>query len=209
MKKIFFLMAAGLSFATISCRNLNNSQPSASQQDIQILESSLEAHKNEIIKLQGFYAQLSQNDNQLALKIQELDARLNAVALQSGNTDQFQKEINAIRSEMKAIDDARVRDGRNLAEAVSGQINTVTRQVNDLNGAVRQVASAPRSTPAATSSSNQPPPGKYYKHTVKNGETLGAIAQAYGVTVRDIQTANKISGTNIGVGQELLVPQKK
>lgn len=209
MKKIFFLMAAGLSFATISCRNLNNSQPSASQQDIQILESSLEAHKNEIIKLQGFYAQLSQNDNQLALKIQELDARLNAVALQSGNTDQFQKEINAIRSEMKAIDDARVRDGRNLAEAVSGQINTVTRQVNDLNGAVRQVASAPRSTPAATSSSSQPPPGKYYKHTVKNGETLGAIAQAYGVTVRDIQTANKISGTNIGVGQELLVPQKK
>jgi membrane-bound lytic murein transglycosylase D len=42
-------------------------------------------------------------------------------------------------------------------------------------------------------------------HTVKQGETLGAIATKYHCTVKDIQTWNKLQGSVIKVGQKLKV----
>jgi membrane-bound lytic murein transglycosylase D len=43
-------------------------------------------------------------------------------------------------------------------------------------------------------------------HVVVAGETLSAIARRYDSSVRALQTTNKINGTNIGIGRELLVP---
>ncbi len=42
-------------------------------------------------------------------------------------------------------------------------------------------------------------------HTVRRGDTLGAIAQRYGVTVRQVQQLNGLRGTRIRVGQRLRV----
>lgn len=49
-------------------------------------------------------------------------------------------------------------------------------------------------------------PGGTY--TVKKGDTLGAIAQKYGVTVKALQAANKMTGTNLKIGQKLTIPGK-
>ena len=47
-------------------------------------------------------------------------------------------------------------------------------------------------------------------HIVKKGETLTSIARAYGVTVAEIATANKIKNVNkINAGQRLAIPQKQ
>jgi LysM repeat protein len=44
------------------------------------------------------------------------------------------------------------------------------------------------------------------KHIVRAGETLGAIALQYDVTVEDIQAANSLDGFLIGIGDELTIP---
>ena len=42
-------------------------------------------------------------------------------------------------------------------------------------------------------------------HTVRSGDTLGAIAKNYGVRVSDIQRWNGLRGTTIRIGQKLKV----
>jgi len=46
-------------------------------------------------------------------------------------------------------------------------------------------------------------------HTVKAGETLYAIARQYGVTVDDIRRANDLTGDQLAVGQQLIIPVKE
>lgn len=43
-------------------------------------------------------------------------------------------------------------------------------------------------------------------YTVKAGDTLGAIAKSYNVTVAEIMTANQLSSDVIRIGQELMIP---
>lgn len=45
-------------------------------------------------------------------------------------------------------------------------------------------------------------------HTVKKGDTLYSLSRRYGSTVSAIQKANNISGTNIRLGQKLVIPRK-
>ena len=44
-------------------------------------------------------------------------------------------------------------------------------------------------------------------HTVRKGETLGQIAEKYGVGLSKLRRANGISGSNIRVGQKLKIPR--
>jgi LysM repeat protein len=65
-------------------------------------------------------------------------------------------------------------------------------------------AASPAAMPAAGPAKA---PGESVKHTVKSGETLGAIARKYGVRVGDIATANAITDPQkIHAGQELIIP---
>lgn len=59
----------------------------------------------------------------------------------------------------------------------------------------------PTPTPIPT-----PSAGGVIRHTVRQGETLLAIAGQYNVTVEDIQSANNITGVLIRVGDELIIP---
>lgn len=45
-------------------------------------------------------------------------------------------------------------------------------------------------------------------HTVQKGETLYSISKKYSTTVQSIADANKIDGTDIKVGQKLVIPEK-
>jgi N-acetylmuramoyl-L-alanine amidase len=52
-------------------------------------------------------------------------------------------------------------------------------------------------------------PGKKQpiKHQVKRGDTLSAIAARYGVSMSEIERANKIKSGNVQIGQTLTIPQ--
>ena len=43
-------------------------------------------------------------------------------------------------------------------------------------------------------------------HTIARGDTLGAIAGQYGVSLKDLRRANAIKGSNIKIGQTLEIP---
>ena len=52
-----------------------------------------------------------------------------------------------------------------------------------------------------------PVPGKYYVHVVQEGETLAAIAAAYGVSLRRTQETNHLAGGGqLKPGQRIVVP---
>ncbi len=63
--------------------------------------------------------------------------------------------------------------------------------------------SVSHNTKLSTSSKN----GKV--HSVNKGETLGHIAQAFGVSVSDLRRWNGISGSRLSIGQKLIVSSKK
>jgi LysM repeat protein len=67
---------------------------------------------------------------------------------------------------------------------------------------------APLDTPGvAVTPLPTPAPPAPILHTVQSGETLGAIAERYGVTVEDILLANNLTDPNVlAVGQQLLIP---
>jgi len=45
-------------------------------------------------------------------------------------------------------------------------------------------------------------------HNVKKGDTLYALSRKYGASVSAIQKINKLKGTNIAIGQKLIIPRK-
>lgn len=67
---------------------------------------------------------------------------------------------------------------------------------------------APLDTPGvAVTPLPTPAPPTPILHTVQSGETLGALAQRYGVTVDDIMRANDLTDPNVlSVGQQLRIP---
>jgi LysM repeat protein len=70
-------------------------------------------------------------------------------------------------------------------------------------------AAATAPGPAAVSAEKPATTGETIKHTVKPGETLGAIARRYGVRQGDIAVANNITDPRrIQPGQELVIPAK-
>lgn len=69
---------------------------------------------------------------------------------------------------------------------------------------------APASVSQPTTSTTQPTTGGEQRiHTVQAGETLGAIARIYGVTVLQIVQANNLADPNrLSVGQQLIIPSE-
>ena len=50
--------------------------------------------------------------------------------------------------------------------------------------------------------------GTGVEHQVKAGETLGAIAKAYGVSIADVAKANNLANPDdIKIGQRLIIPK--
>lgn len=200
MKKFTILTALFLSLCAVSCKNFSGqNDASASAYEVTSLREQIQSSQNNMNSVVQAVKSLQEQNQQLAFRIQELQTRLDGITQQPNITPQLAADIQTLRAAIQAVDENRIRDAKALADAT-------TKQLNQTNAAVQQLATSPRA--AASSQSSDVAAGEYYKHTVKAGQTLGAIAQAYKVSVGDIQTANKFKGTNIFVGQVLLVPKK-
>lgn len=53
-----------------------------------------------------------------------------------------------------------------------------------------------------------PDNGDFLVYVVKSGDTLFSIANAYGTTVNALLSYNKLSNTNLTVGEQILIPRK-
>lgn len=65
--------------------------------------------------------------------------------------------------------------------------------------------SQPKPKPTVVKAKPKPPAPR--THTVRKGDTLYALSRKYGTSVSAIQKANRISGSNIRIGQKLTIPR--
>ncbi len=134
------------------------------------------------------------------VQLQQLDMRLSRLEdslRQSQNASgadlaALQREITSLKGEISAI--------RADRETMKKEI------VNQISSEVAKLLAAQQKAAAATAASTAAASQSGYEHKVQSGQTLSAIAQAYGVSVEKIKKANGLKNDVIRVGQTLFIP---
>ncbi|MCB1069156.1 MAG: LysM peptidoglycan-binding domain-containing protein [Verrucomicrobia bacterium] len=112
-----------------------------------------------------------------------------------GQLDGLNTALEDLNRRIGSVDAARQADKKQMVDELSRQISALL--------AAQQSQS--RSRPASTRSFS----GEGYEHVVQAGETLSAIATAYGVRVSDIVEASNLSSPDqLRVGQKLFIPAR-
>jgi LysM repeat protein len=183
IRRIIILVGSVVLFLS-GCNTAEIKQEQASQRaDIQDLQDRLGKLQSDMVSVQ------SEND---ALKTQIANLKEDLSASRESN-EQYQKDIARLDDLVKRLDTAREQDRKIIVDEVSQEISRLSKKV--------QAASAPAPQPAPVTEEG-------VEHVVAKGETLNAIAKAYGVTAKQIQDANKLSSTSLKIGQKLFIPQK-
>ena len=132
------------------------------------------------------------------VQLQQLDLRLSRLedgvrqSMNANGSDlaALQREIASLKNETAAIR----ADRETMKKEIVGEISS---EVAKLLAAQQKAASATRAETASQSG---------YEHKVQSGQTLSAIAQAYGVSIEKIKKANGLKNDVIRVGQTLFIP---
>ncbi len=160
-----------------------NEPPPASKAEVQYLRDEMRRMSD---RLQASEAQVG--DIQRAAYSAEAARPATASA---SEVAALREQVEVLQRQIRELDAARAADKREIYDDIS-------RKVADL---IR------KSTPATTTAQKKSAPQTGYEHVVQPGETLSAIAQAYGVKMDAILAANNIKNANsIRVGQKLFIP---
>ncbi len=191
MKKQFVLSlfaAGGMALALCGCEAMGGRDSRDSQLQKQQFEmaraqtNQMNQVSSSISALQNSNAELVKIVNDFNQKIANLEQRNAAL---EKNISILQQQIAAEKQERQTT--------------INKMIDQVSKEVSK--------ASAP--APAASSGTGPVGSGEFYEHKVESGTTLSTIAKAYGVTVQEIMTANRMKDSSLRVGQTLYVPKKK
>jgi LysM repeat protein len=88
------------------------------------------------------------------------------------------------------------------------RINKLSQEIAKLNEALSKQKSTATPSSPDTAGVDNPTPADTKTHIVAKGETLSAIAKAYGVSVQDIEQLNKIEDAKkLQAGQTIKIPQ--
>jgi LysM repeat protein len=150
--------------------------------------------------------QRAESDARMAMTLQGMSARIQQLEAQIDNTVAAREDIYRRLDDVQAGVDAqgrrsadRINDLETRVDAEAVQREALGKTlVDQLTREVTAIVKA--HTPAQTSESG-------YKHTVRSGETLSAIAQAYGTSVPAIKKANRLKSDRIRVDQKLFIPE--
>ena len=152
---------------------------------------------------------LQEDLKRIRARLQSLEQDMQQLVQQvnASNSDQSRgmqgqmQGINAslaeLQNRIRAVDAARESDKKEI-------LDSLTRKISQVLGSQ---SSSRSSAPAPKRSSTISNEG--YEHEVQPGETLSAIAKAYGSSSADIIQANNLkSGDMLRVGQKLFIPSK-
>ena len=147
-------------------------------------------------------------------KMQKLDGRIEGLELE---VERLRHDVDASRSgpspvqpletrlddlenRIRTVDAARERDKQEIVDKLSRQVAQI---VSTSKSSGSSSAKKQNSKKSASSGSQTG-----YEHEVQAGETLSAIAGAYGVTTKVILDNNEIKDPNrLRVGQKLFIPE--
>ena len=147
-------------------------------------------------------ARASHQRSSQAQDIQMLKDRLSGIALAQEHlsTDimELKKLVAGSAAETKDVNEKLNRAVKGLEER---DVKMQKETIQALSVKIAEIMKAQVSSSGGVS-------GSGVEHVVKPGQTLSAIAQAYGVTVSAIVKANKIADpNNVKVGKKLFIPQ--
>ena len=162
------------------------------QQDLQAQEDQRLQEERDT-RLRGELERLSLENQSLRQDLDLLRRQMAEWAQTQGRAAQGQSDDLARR--LGALEAARLKDRQDL-------LDTLSKRIADL------LANS-RGSSSSSGGGRRSSGGVGYEHVVKPGETLSAIAQAYGVTVKDIMTENNLTdAARVRAGQTLFIPKK-
>jgi LysM repeat protein len=113
----------------------------------------------------------------------------------------------ALASLRAATDTALAAQKRETVQVLAEKLAGLAKQTQ---AAVDAVARGQASRPAIAAQFNDDFPKDGCTHTVQTGENLSSIAKKYGVSMKDIQNANRITDPRtLRVGQSIFIPGAK
>ncbi len=167
------------------CTSLDVGQPAdvvAEREDILLV-------REDVRKLSGRIDQLRGETDQLWDQVKQVKAEQKRLADLSGQ--QMGQDLMRLDKKIADLDALRQKDRREVIEQLTAAIHQ----------AVKVSQASARGASAHVSEYG-------VEHTVASGETLSAIASAYGVSMQTIIKANKLRNPdNLKVGQKIFIPE--
>lgn len=187
--------AAALAALAAGCETINGGsrRGAVSEQQIQAARANAERQQQE--REQAF---MRTRVEETSASLDSIEARLGRLERQSHENDAIRGEIDQLRSEIDGLRADQQRMRREIVDDLSAEI---AKAIAASTPAAPRRGSSGRSGGASTAT------GSGYEHVVEAGQTLSAIASAYGTTVDKIMKANGIKDANkVRVGQTLFIP---
>ncbi len=131
---------------------------------------------------------LEQNHNMLAERVARIERG-------GGEVRELKAEIDALRAELNRL--------RNEMQAQRNEI------VSDIVKRIQQLPKPQQPPPPPAAQRHEATrTGPCLEYTVKPGDTLWVIADAFGTTVGKLREMNSLKSDMLRVGQKILVPQE-
>jgi len=143
--------------------------------------------------------QSTQEENaRLRQQIEELRTELEASRKTSST---YAGDISRLDELVQKLNSAREKDRQVILDEVSSELARMSQKT--------AAAGSDHSGPSASPPAKKAKPDVGYEHTVKKGESLFAIAKAYGIEAAEIAKANGLKEKSpLKVGQVLFIPKK-
>jgi LysM repeat protein len=181
---IFFLICLPL---LSGCRTTEIEQEQSSQR------ATLQDLQDKVGHLQNTIGTVQAENDDLKGQVAQLKDELNSS--QSTNAE-YRKDLERLDSLIKKLDSAREQDRKIVVEEVSREISSLAKKIQN---------ASPTKDASPTPTKQKVQEG--YEHVVAKGDTLSAIAKAYKVSVQSIRDANKLTKTELKIGQKLFIPK--
>ncbi len=193
MKHAMISLAGSLMLALVFTGCRSTEETTQLQQEQVSQREDLRGLQERIGQLHSDVQAVAAENDALKSQIAQLK---NDLAASRDTNSQYQKDIQRLDDLVKKLDSSREQDRKVIVDEVSGEISRLSKKLSN---------STP---PPSRSKTSAPRVEQGVEHVVGKGDTLNAIAKAYGVTVRQIREANKLTKDDLKVGQKLFIPKK-
>jgi len=184
-----------LGILSAGCVTTENAGPSEELIESARMQSDLRAMREDISRINGRLEEIEVQHKELGVEVRRLhDSK-------SMENESVTKKFDALESQIRAVDAARVADKQDTIDKLSRTIADIINK-HALSGGSSPSGGTGRGVRGGGSTAGGT------SHVVMEKETLSVIAQQYGVSVEAMVQANGLkNANNIRVGQRLAVPR--
>ncbi len=194
--KLAHIASAILVWSVFSVAPVSAQDAGTSQQQLARLRADMEVMREDQRRLYSMLQENRQAMERLQRQMGEISRRLGDGGAAASSEAALRRDIEALRRALREESEAR-------QKAIDAVIDTLSRDIAALT--VRQ---AGRDLPAAAADGRREWSGEVQgEYTVVRGDTLSAIAQAFGISTQRLRQANNLTGDLIREGQVLVIPK--